>query len=181
MSTLLTQPAFLFLAGVHGSGKTSMCGMVFQPAGFHCASASSIIRNANGEVSASKHVSNVDSNQQKLLAGLSVLKQNHPLLLIDGHFAVVRADRTIALIEPEVFCAMAPDAVIIMKAEPEIIAERLASRDGQVWPIDFISEFQACEIEHAKKVTDAINVSLHVIESKEEAVRLLPLIISNLQ
>lgn len=167
---------FIFLAGVHGVGKSALCRQIFEPAGFHCVSASSIIKSANGEVTTTKTVSNVDANQQKLLSGLDRLKLTQQRVILDGHFAILTANKTIQCIDIEVFRQMAPEAIIVIKGDPQLIGDRLESRDGKFWSAEFIAELQESEIAHAKRVADAIAVPLYTISSAEEAKRLTPML-----
>ena len=167
---------FIFLAGVHGVGKSSLCREVFEPAGFHCVSASSIIKKANGEVTTTKTVSNIDSNQQKLLSGLDHLKLTQQRLIIDGHFAILNANKTIQCIDIDVFRQMAPDAIVVVKGDPQVTADRIESRDGNVWIAEFIAELQECELAHAKSVANEMNIPFYVIASEDEANQLILLI-----
>lgn len=165
---------FIFLAGIHGVGKSTLCREVFEPAGFHCVSASSIIKNAEGDVSATKAVGDVRSNQSKLLSGLNGIKRVYQRFVIDGHFALSKPNGGIECIDPDVFREMGPDVIVVVRADPNLIAYRLRSRDQLIWTSEFISEFQDREIAHAHKVAAEIGISLHIVSSREEALQLLP-------
>jgi len=166
-----SKPCFIFLAGVHGAGKSHLCQTAFEPAGFHCVSASSIIRSAKGDVGNNKTVAAVDSNQQKLLCGLAFLKSSHRRLILDGHFVLLRPNREFECIESSVFRALNPDAIMLIKADPELIADRLASRDATIWNSEFVARFQDCEIKHATRVAADLMIPLHVVATPEEALQ----------
>lgn len=164
---------FIFLAGVHGAGKSSVCQSVFEPAGFHCVSASSIIRNAAGEVRPTKTVVNVDSNQAKLLDGVSELKLSHRWLILDGHFVLLRPDKEFERIDVAVYRELNPDAIIVMKAAPELIASRLGSRDATSWNPNFVERFQDCEIEHASRIAAELKIPIQILECTDDAKQLI--------
>jgi adenylate kinase len=73
--------------------------------------------NATTEVTVGvKAVPNVDANQ--LLRGLAVYRaRNTGLLLLDGHFVLLKPDRTIAEIPVTVYDAIAPVVVLLVEAD----------------------------------------------------------------
>src|SRR5258708_2323090 len=111
----------IFVAGIHGAGKSTICRELARLLGAFHATAGDLIRanaNATTEVTVGvKAVPNVDANQL-LLRGLAVYRaRNTGLLLLDGHFVLLKPDRAIAEIPVTVYEAIAPVAVLLVEAD----------------------------------------------------------------
>ena len=143
------KPFLIFLAGVHGVGKTTLCRTTFEPTGFHCVSASSIIKSRAGEVCSKKSVEAIDDNQRKLIQGVDSLRLEYTRLVIDGHFVLLNKERQVERIAVSVFSAMRPDLIILLHDAPTEIATRLSLRDGERWEPDLIERLQNEERSHA--------------------------------
>ena len=164
----------IFFAGVHGVGKTTACKQFWEPAGFHCVTASSIIKAAKGEVNSSKRVGDVDANQRLLMEGVATLRSTRSLLLIDGHFVVMNR-----LGEPEkiaigVFAQLNPGVIVCLRDEPAAILQRLRDRDFLLPAID-VAALQDSEIAHAEWVAQQLAVPFYCVSPDElpEVVKLL--------
>lgn len=156
--------AFIFLGGIHGVGKTTLCNIAFIPAGYHCITASSLIAADGSEVHKNKLVDCVADNQIALLNQLNFEKKAHHRLVLDGHFCLVNSQNQVEPIDSDYFRAMNPSHLIIFKGNPERIIKRLNARDGKRWDLSFITRFQIIEERHAKYVSDELNIPLHVFE-----------------
>lgn len=164
----------IFFAGVHGVGKTTACKQFWEPAGFHCVTASSIIKAAKGDVNISKRVGDIDANQSLLLEGVAALRSTQSLLLIDGHFVVMNR-----LGEPEkidicVFEQMNPNVIVCLRDDPAAILQRLRDRDERL-PVFDVAALQDSETAHAKWVAQQLAVPFYCIRPDElpEVVKLL--------
>jgi adenylate kinase len=155
----------VFVGGIHGVGKSTICREVFQPAGYQCVTASSLIAEHGKETDHNKRVDRVKDNQAVLLQALGNAKSKHDRLLLDGHFSLVNGRDEIEPIDVEVFRAMKLDQLILIKGRPEEIAIRLKARDGKVWQKSFLSKFQEEEETHARYVAKTIGVPLRIIRS----------------
>lgn len=156
-------PFLVFLAGVHGVGKTTLCRTRLEPTGFHCVSASSIIKLRAGEVCSKKSVEAIDDNQRKLIQGVDSLRLQYTRLVIDGHFALLNKEQQVERIPVSVFRAMRPDFMILLHDEPAEIAARLSLRDGEKWEPNLIERLQNEERSQAKLVAAHLNVRLEVL------------------
>lgn len=166
----------IFLGGVHGVGKSSLCQREFSPMGYTCATASSIIRAAGGTVVNEKTVKNVSGNQDALIRSLPSVLKKYARFVLDGHFTLVNAECHIEPIPLEVFRRINPNILILLTGEPSEIALRLKSRDKRKWSELFVAEFQNAEIEHAKKIAKALNIPLHIVRNDENPSIILSLI-----
>lgn len=151
----------IFIGGVHGVGKTEISRRVAQELHLVHLTASNLIREAGETIEKGvKQVHSVLKNQNALLDALNKYKSTHRPILLDGHFCLLDASGDIQEIPPTTFEQIAPRAMLVLIDEPEMIAERLANRDGSFIKVDFISEFQKRELDHAAKVCHAFNIPL---------------------
>lgn len=155
----------VFVGGIHGVGKSTICKNVFQPAGFQYVTASSLIAEHSGKTDRNKRVEHVSSNQAVLLRALVKAKSKHDRLLLDGHFSLINDCDEIKPIDVEVFRSMNINQLILIKGRPDEIAARLKARDGKDWQISFLSRFQNEEEAHARYVAKAIGIPLRIIGS----------------
>lgn len=96
----------IFLGGVHGVGKTSMCEGLFERFGLEVISASTIIRAERAHPSSDSRtaVLNVGGNQGLLIRGVQRLVTGAPgKYLLDGHFALRTLAGNIEEIDADVF------------------------------------------------------------------------------
>jgi predicted transcriptional regulator/adenylate kinase len=156
-----------FLGGVHGSGKSTLSERVISSFGFHCVSASSLIREGRMELSLDKTVSDVQENQKVLLAGLEKIQKNYTHLLIDGHFCLLKEDGAIEDIPINVFEDINPEILILAHPSVEVLEERLKKRPDPINPKVSIPEFLQRELAHAQKVAHRLSIKLHIIDTGE--------------
>ena len=165
LSSLLDElPPFLFVGGIHGVGKSTLCDSTFTPAGYHCVTASSLIRLYRTHSDRAKLVDDIPDNQAALLKQLELEKDTRSHLLLDGHFCLLNGQGIVEPIEIDVFNEMAPSALLLVKCEPEVIAVRLNNRDGKNWSPEMLRDFQAAEANHAVRISEALRVGLTTVD-----------------
>lgn len=156
----------IFVAGIHGVGKTYLCESIAN-LGLIFASASQIIKREliDKNWSKEKIVSEADKNQVALICGVEKIKKSHKSndLLLDGHF-VLRTQNDFFLVDQSVFKVLNLDAVILIEDDVEIIAARLEARDSVAAPKD-LAKFLRLEREQAKKFTSDNRKPLYFIKS----------------
>lgn len=157
--------SLVFVGGIHGVGKTTICQKAFAPLGYRCFTASSLIVAHGRRCDKNKQVDNVPRNQAALIEQLAEEKRNHCRLLLDGHFTLLNSQGRIEPIDINVFEDMNPDKLILIKGDPNEIAMRLAHRDHQHWNTSLISEFQKAEEHHAALVSQHIGKKLMIISN----------------
>ena len=155
----------VFVAGIHGAGKSTVCRELARLLGASHATACDLIRanaNATSEVTVGvKAVPNVDANQQQLLRGLEVNRaRNSGPLLLDGHFVLLKPDSAIAEIPVTAYEAIAPVAVPLVEADAVTIHSPLLKRDKTAPPVATIADLAIRERTHAKRVCGELKIPL---------------------
>lgn len=167
---LITESPFIFLGGVHGVGKTTLCDQVFVPYGYRCVTASSLIKVQGFRFDQNKRVESVADNQIVLMEQLVLEKQHHDRLLLDGHYCLINSKNQFEPIDIEVFRKMSPDILIMLKDSPDKIVRRLKNRDGngKEWGRSFVEQFQEIEEKHAQHIAHELNIPLQIISNDED-------------
>lgn len=158
----------IFLGGVHGVGKTSMCSGVLERFGLQVISASDIIRAERAQPSSDSRtaVLNVGGNQELLVRGVQRIVVDIPeRYLLDGHFALRTLAGNIEEIDADVFQAIGVSGLICLIDDPAAIAQRLSARDGEVHDVIAISQLQAAELSAAEAVSRTLGLRLNVVQA----------------
>lgn len=160
----------IFIAGVHGVGKTTMCKSYTAKKTMMHEAASNLIKKAKAEALAenSKNVKDVTGNQELLIKEVSKILSAGSDLLLDGHFAVLKDNIPIALDET-VFSNLNISAIIVIHDDPNLIEKRLIARDSSSLNAEAISVFQQLELSRAEVVANKLQVPFFKITSGEQA------------
>lgn len=168
MNQTTMQGKVIFVSGVHGVGKTSMCESYQTNEMFTCQSAGNLIRTARAKSTPdrTKDVRNIDDNQQLLIKAVSNIKNSGKLLLLDGHFAIWDSEHLPTAIDTKVFIDLGIDSIITIHDEPHLIAERINSRDqsSSITPSE-IDALQKIEIEQANQVANTLGIPLTLLKA----------------
>lgn len=153
----------IFVAGVHGVGKTTCCQEIANQTGVLHHSASALIKAARSEAisATSKVVADVSSNQELLVTAVLQLLKTHPRILLDGHFTLLNANGKIASIPESIFARLRLDGIVLYRDDPIEIQERLTTRDGAS-PHE-VALHQSAEEAQANRVAELMNLDLHVL------------------
>ncbi|VVE49549.1 hypothetical protein PCO31111_04638 [Pandoraea communis] len=157
----------IFVAGMHGVGKTFLAKPACERLGLLHATASQLIREERGTASwgTDKRSNAIDENQRALIAAVSRVRATGRTLLLDGHFVLRGSDGEPVLLAPEVFRDLGCVGVVLLEAKVEQIAPRLRDRGDNSWTMQQIARFVAEESKHAEHVCSHLNLQYRKIES----------------
>lgn len=149
----------IFIGGIHGSGKGTLCQTISSEIGLPHFTASEVLK--WDEVSPNmqnKKVVDITETQNRLILGLTHLKKKHQSFILDGHFCLFNKDGNVKKIALEVFQKIAPDYIVFIGAEAEEIHNRLKARDGVEYSLSTLIEMQNIEKKHAREVAQKLNI-----------------------
>jgi adenylate kinase len=152
----------IFVSGIHGAGKGTLCTQLSSVTGLSKHSCSQIIKDNSNYKESNKLVSSAEVNQATLLHGISTLKDNN--FLLDGHFCLLAKDHSIIEIDDTIFTKINPYKIIHVTCNENIIEERLKKRDGCSIDINILKEMQNKETAKAKEL--ALKLSVPIYEHK---------------
>jgi len=155
----------IFVGGVHASGKGFLCEQVISSYGYHCVSASALIKIGGGEVALDKMVSSIYDNQRRLLLGLEKVQHSNTHLAIDGHFCLIDKQGLIKKIPFETFEAINPDLIIIATPTVDVVRRRLKKRKTPLYLKDSLESFMEKEQQYARQVAKKLAVRIEFIDT----------------
>lgn len=170
--------SMLFVGGIHGVGKTTICKKAFAPLGYRCLTASDLVATHERSSNQEKRVDNVSNNQIALTKQLTLEKKKYCRLLLDGHFTLINGQDQIEPIDLGVFQEMNPTQLVLIKGNPKDVAERLTKRDGKKWKISFLKSFQKSEELHARRVAQDLDVPLRIVDGSLKPSEIVKIITS---
>jgi len=157
----------IFVAGIHGVGKTYLSSQLPAGSGLKHTSASKLIKEERElpEWSSNKRVSNVDENQVALAAAVSRYNASGSALLLDGHFVLLSSDGEFLPLGANVFRSLNLTAILLIEADPDEIARRIADRDGLQRDAGWLTSFMAKERAQAEAVCFELDLPLRILSS----------------
>ena len=159
----------IFISGVHGVGKSYFCDLLKDRIGVVAYSASTLIANKkNAGFSPDKLVADIDENQLYLLEAIRELRESGDEFLLDGHFCLLNKEGAITRIPVDTFTSLAPDAIVLLTENPDVIAKRRQDRDGIQYSVADIQAFQDAEAAYAKEVAELLNVPLKISKGSDD-------------
>jgi len=155
----------IFIGGIHGVGKGTICKEIALKTDLIHFTASQILKWEEISDSDNKLVKNITSTQDRLLKGLKNLIKKDKKYLLDGHFCLLNSNEIPSRIDEDTFDQINPKVIAIVIDDVERIVKRLEARDGKIYDIKILNELQKIEIEYAKYLSD--KYSIPYIEIKD--------------
>ncbi len=155
----------LFIAGVYGVGKSTLCNKLSNELKIPLFSASKLISEKNGETYGShKAVRNKEYNQQLLIDALNEKTNNLETIILDGHFCIFNKNNQVEYLPTFVYHKLPITKIILLEANVNFIIENLQRRDNKKYAINNICELIQAEKQQAEKVAMELNVPLYVYQ-----------------
>ena len=158
----------IFVAGVHGVGKTTACAYAVRSLGLAHYSASDLIKSEkiNSIPEQGKTVSDVEGNQALLIRGANKACLKHQgRIILDGHFTLMKTDERIEAVAVDVFRSLSLNGVVVYHDDPAAIAERLHRRDGERYRIEVIARQQDSELAHAQFIATELDLPIEILSA----------------
>jgi adenylate kinase len=157
----------IFVAGVHGVGKTFLASQLPKALGLMQTSASKLIKEERAlpDWGTDKRVGDVDVNQIALANAVTRHNEAGTRLLLDGHFVLLDAQGEFSPLAANVFKALRLDGVLLLEADANTIATRILERDSREVDIDHTIQFLAAERAQAELVCNELGIPLHILEA----------------
>lgn len=149
----------IFVAGIHGVGKTTFSECLAKKLHINHYVASQIIAARDKErVYPTKLVDAIDDNQVILIEGCSAISQEEHEFILDGHMCLLDSNGIITRISEEVFDRLNITKLIVLECPAVIIQERMKNRDSIIWPIEKINTFMTEERVYGKYIANRLGV-----------------------
>lgn len=153
----------IFIAGVYGTGKSTLCSALSARLSVLAFSAGDLISAINGEqYGSNKAVTNKDNNQVLLAARVRELNRKYKRIILAGHFCIFNSDNGIEVLPESVYSALNISQVILLEANVQKILEHLHRRDGKDYPAGSISTLLIKEREQSERIAKQLNCPLDI-------------------
>ncbi len=152
-----TDRNIIFIGGIHGVGKGTICKKLSTAKRITHLTASKVLKWEEISAKENKVVNNLETTQNRLIKGLDAFIQNTDTYLLDGHYCLLNSRKEPQKISEKTFEIIAPKVMAIVIEDTEIIFERLKLRDGTRYNFSLLNEMQEMEIEYAKFLSSKYN------------------------
>lgn len=157
----------IFVAGVHGVGKTTFVKKLSSILKNAYYSSSDLIKRQNSTLDfPDKKVSDVDRNQDILLKAITNFVSEDSFIL-DGHFVLLDSQGNPIIIPEKTFVDLSPKLFILLSLDVNIIHERLELR-GNIISQETLEQLQKREIEQAYFVSNLLNATIIHLRTEKE-------------
>jgi adenylate kinase len=162
----------IFLAGIHGVGKSYLGTPVAKNLGMDYFTASQLIREEKGRATwgVDKHVAEIDDNQLALIRAVARKRSEAQSILLDGHFVLRGQLGELIRLEKNVFAELKFSAVILLTENPQTVARRIEERDGVTTDHASITNLANEEYSHAHDVCGTLGVPLKILFAPTEQI-----------
>lgn len=151
----------LFVAGVYGVGKSTLCAQLSAALQIPFFSAGDLISKVNGEqYGANKAVTNKFSNQNILAAEVQKQLEVHSHIILAGHFCIFNKDNQVDRLPEEIFQKLKITKILLLEADTEKLLSNLSARDKREYTYQQILELQQAEQAMAQRVSEQIGCDL---------------------
>lgn len=159
---------YIFLSGIHGVGKSTLANKINNEFQIFKISVSDLIRQTGKRIEEKqKNTSDIDNNQLLWKKELNHLSIGNKLLILDGHFSLLDKKRKIVPLPFSTFEGTKMKKIILKKERPEIIQERLSNRDGILYSIEELTNFQQAEEERANLYSKISSIPIFTYDSDD--------------
>lgn len=159
----------IFMAGIHGVGKTTIGRMLEEKWNIRCVTASVLIETASDQVMpGNKVINSIEENQEFLLREVSKLRNCGGQFILAGHFCLINGMCEIERISLDVFEKLNPEMIVIITAHPKSIAKRNKDKGQLLSNVEFVDRFQKAEIGYGEEVGRYLGVPCYIVENDEK-------------
>lgn len=135
-----------FIAGIYGTGKTTVGRQLSKQFGISFYEASELIKKHNGEeYGAVKYVKDVNRNQEILIEEVSKTLRQEKAIILAGHFAIFTKERLVEVIPEKAFQQLGLTSIILLETSIDRAMRHLKGRDDKNYTVDELRALAAEE------------------------------------
>ncbi len=155
----------IFVAGIYGVGKSTLCDSLSTKTGIPQYSAGDLISQVNGETyGINKVVKNKIKNQDILTERVAEILNKTERIILAGHFCIVNKSGGIDNLPSSVFENLQIIRIILLESEIESIITNLGNRDGKLYTTALIAQLLQRERRGAEETVKRLKVPLHIYQ-----------------
>ncbi|WP_283673574.1 ATP-binding protein [Butyricicoccus sp. Marseille-Q5471] len=153
----------IFIAGVYGIGKSTMCSTLSARLHIPAFSAGDLISAVNGEqYGVNKAVTDKDNNQILLAKRVRELNRENERIILAGHFCIFDADNRVEVLPESVYSALNITRIILLESDVQTIIVNLHRRDGKNYSEKSVSALIEKEREQSERISRHLKCPLDI-------------------
>lgn len=151
----------IFVAGVYGVGKTTICDKLSLEIDVPHYSASDLITEYIGEIyGANKAVSNIDNNQRNLINAVKKVLETNKQIILSGHFCIFDKKMNVIALPQYVYEDLYIDKIILLENDVNIIIKNLNRRDNKTYLVENIINLKRAEEKASIDISQVLKVPM---------------------
>lgn len=151
----------IFIAGVYGVGKSTICEKLSLDTLIPHYSSSDLITNAVGEVyGRNKSVTDIDNNQKNLIHQVENLLKVNTQILLSGHFTIFDENCNVIRLETNVFERLNIDSIVLLENKADVIVNNLNKRDDKIYDIQHITNLIISEEDMCVEISQLLKLPM---------------------
>jgi len=148
----------IFIGGIHGVGKGTVCKYLAEKYHITHYSSSEILKWSEISDASNKKVKDFDHTQSRLLNGINYHIPENEVSILDGHFCLLSSKGIPTKINEDIFERISPIVIGVLTEDIAIIKQRLDSRDKTEYEESILNKMQKLEILQARKIGRLLNI-----------------------
>lgn len=157
----------VFIGGIHGVGKGTLCEKVCNDLNLRHLSASEVLKWEEISEKENKLVKDFTLTQKRLITNLQQIVNENERYVLDGHYCLLNKKNVPEKIEFDTFRTLSPFAFIIVFDDVQEIKRRLENRDNREYDFELLLKLQELEIEYSIELAEQLNKPHLAIKSEE--------------
>lgn len=158
----------IFIGGIHGVGKSTICQHICRELNIEHLSSSDLLKWKDiNEDEKNKKVEDIPFTQNRLITGLKKTLQEDKNYLLDGHYCLLNKNNEVERISLDTFKQINPTTLVLILGDVKEIKKRLETRDNKPYEYGLLEHLQNSELAYAKKISEVLNVPLHIGENDD--------------
>lgn len=151
----------VFVGGIHGVGKSSLCKNICRELNIQYLSASALLKwNELNEDPKNKKVESIPDTQTRLIFGLQKAVKENDYYLLDGHYCLLNSENKIIQVPLNTFKQINPKRMVLILGDISEIKKRLEVRDNKLYDLGLLESLQNEELAYAQHLSKTLRVEL---------------------
>lgn len=161
----------LFIGGIHGVGKGTLCIKICEELKIQHMIASEVLKWEEISEKENKLVNDFTLTQNRLITNLQKIIKDNEKYVLDGHYSLLNFNQEPEKIDFETFNLLNPFAFVVVIDDVQEIKKRLERRDKREYDFDLLLKFQELELEYSKELSKRLKKP-HLTLKKDELKKL---------
>lgn len=157
----------IFIGGIHGVGKGTLCNIVCNELNFRHLSASDVLKWDEISEKENKLVKDFTLTQNRLITNLERIVNDTERYVLDGHYCLLNYNQEPERIDFNTFNLLNPFAFAVVIDDVQEIKRRLENRDKKDYDFELLLKFQELELEYSKELSNKLKKP-HLVLRKGE-------------